>query len=239
LEIRALNRHPLLVNFTLAVITLFFMIGCHSKNHGSNESSKSTPEKVEFLSPSDLESGFSEQAVNKLKDVVENTMLPVATGENKKELSKIKKYLDEISNYGSSYFDSPKNFIEFLEVGGRVSVLLAKLNPDNFAANQNVSSYYINAGHSIEDLAQTEEDRQLGNKYQKIGIQAAQDLIKKFPKNGQSYAQFAFALSISGGDKKRIADLFKRCVELDSNSEYCKNSYNMILKEMSDSSRHD
>jgi hypothetical protein len=84
--------------------------------------------------------------------------------------------------------------------------------------------YYINAGHSIEDLAQTEEDRQLGNKYQKIGIQAAQDLIKKFPKNGQSYAQFAFALSISGGDKKRIADLFKRCVELDSNSEYCKNS---------------
>jgi hypothetical protein len=65
-----------------------------------------------------------------------------ATGEIKKELSKIKN-LDEISSYGSSYFDSPKNFIEFLEVGGRVSVLLAKLNPDNFAANQNVSSYYI------------------------------------------------------------------------------------------------
>ena len=239
MEIRALNRHLLLVNFILTVITLFFMIGCHFKNQGSKESKSNIADEVEFLSPSDLNSGFPEQAVKKLKDVVENEMLPVATGENKRELNKITEYLDEISNYGSSYFDSPKNFIEFLKAGGRVSVILAKLHPDNFSANQNISSYFINAGHSIEDLAQTEEDRQLGNEYQKIGIQAAQDLIKKFPKNGQSYAQLAFALSISGGDKKRIADLFKRCVELDNKSEYCKNSYKMILEEMTNSPRHD
>lgn len=235
METSILNRKPSLI-IGLSAIILFLVISCYSQNYEMSESNEMNGEDVKFISPNDINTEFPGQAVGKLKDVVTNTMLPTASGKKKEELNKILKYLNDIQKDGPTYFEDSKNTIEFLKTGGRASVIFAELHPKNFSVNRNVSSYYINIGHAIEDLAQSEEDRKLGDEFKKNGIQAAKDLVENFPDNGLSYAQLAFSLSISGGDKKKIADLFKRCVELDKKSDYCKNSYNMMIEEIGASS---
>ena len=228
MEASSLNRNRSLF-FCLSGIMLVFLIGCHEK--------KTAPDAVEMgnmeLSEErNIDGNFSAQDIQKIKNVVTEAMHTAATGKDKTELSEIHKYLDDIQKKVPAYFDNPDNGAEFLKTMMQLTLIAARNQPDNFDLNLKVSSQYIETAFQLEDLDQSKAARRLSNEYKKKGVQAAKDLVEKFPDNGLSYAQLAHCLYVTGGDKKRVADLYKRCLELDEDSDYCRKSYDLLLEEL-------
>ena len=232
METSSLNRKLLAV--CISALVLLFLFGCHAKS--SEENDPAAPEIIEMgndeFIEGDLKTEFLPQDVLALKNVVVEMMVPHASGKNKEELGEILKYLSQVENKAPAYFEDPRNLIEFLKHKMRVTLIAANLFPDNFDLNRIVSSHYITISSMISDWAQTSEDRRLSDEYKKKGVQAAEDLVKKFPDNGLSYAQLAHCLYVTGGDKKRVADLYKRCLALDADSDYCRKGYDLLLEEL-------
>ena len=232
METSSLKRNQLFI--CISVIAFLFVFSCHAKSSKKNDAAE--PEAIEIgneeLVEGDLKTEFLPQDVQAIKNVVTEMMVPYASGKNKEELDEILKYLSQVENEAPAYFEDPRNLIEFLKYKMRLTLIAADLFPENFDLNRIVSSHYITISSMISDWAQTSEDRRLSDEYKKKGVQAAKDLVKKFPDNGLSYAQLAHSLYVTGGDKKRVAELYKRCLELDEDSGYCRKSYDLLLEEL-------
>ncbi len=223
----------------LSAIIFFFISGCYSQHPEMSGSNHIDTEDDRQLTPDDLNAEFPNQAVDKLKDVVTKTMLPKASGKNKAELNKILKYLKNIQKEGPDYFNDSKNLILLLTTGGRVSHILATLNPDNFDVNLNLSLQYLHIARTLDQIERydpSEDGRRLSKEYRYNGIQTAQELVKKYPDNGVSYGHLAHSLYTTGGDSKRALDLYKHCLELDKELEFCQKGYDVLLKKLKPSS---
>ena len=57
------------------------------------------------------------------------------------------------------------------------------------------------------------------------------DLVKEFPDNGMAYGHLAHSLYISGGEKEKSIELYKRCLDFDRESQFCKEGYAALLDE--------
>ena len=214
--------------FCLSGIILVFLISCHEKTAPDALQT----EDMELREERNIDSDFSAQDIQKIKNVVTEAMHTATTGKDKAELSEIQKYLDQVQKKVPAYFDNPDNGVEFLKTMMQLTLIAARNQPDNFDLNLKVSSQYIETAFQLEDLDQSKAARRLSNEYKKKGVQAAKDLVEKFPDNGLSYAQLAHCLYVTGGDKKRVAELYKRCLELDEDSGYCRKSYDLLLEEL-------
>jgi hypothetical protein len=112
-----------------------------------------------------------------------------------------------------------------------VALMEGKLKPDDFASQLNVSIQFLQISRTIKELSSSEESDRLSSEYEKKGIQSALDLVKKFPDNGMAYGHLAHSLSITGGEKKKSIELYKRCLEFDRESQFCREGYAALIGE--------
>jgi len=210
------------------------IVGCHvdSQKQGKlNDSETLDTENSESLSDEGFDNKISAQNVQKIIDAITKTLMPLASEKDKKALNGIIHYFNGIQKNISGYFEVPENNIEFLKNIMSVALMEGKLKPDDFASQLNVSIQYLQISRTIKELSSTEESNRLSYKYEKTGIQSAFDIVKKFPDNGMSYGHLAHSLFITGGDKKKSIELYKRCLELDRESQFCKEGYAALLGE--------
>lgn len=155
--------------------------------------------------------------------------------ETKEELNKVIKYLDNIKS-PSNYFDDNNNIIDFIQTMMQLIVIAAEIEPADFDANHRVAYYYINSGSLIKSLAQSEEHKLLSAEYKKKGFQAAKELVERFPDEAEAYYQLAFFVNIVEGNKKKVLELYKRCLDIDPESDLCRKNYDDLLEELNASS---
>jgi hypothetical protein len=233
LETSLLKKYSLSSICNVIVCSLI-IVGCHvdsQKQSKLNDSESLDTENSESLSDEGLNNEVSPQNVQKIIDAITKTLMPLASDKDKEELNGIIHYFNDIQKNTTGYFEVPENNIEFLKNIMSVALMEGKLKPDDFASQLNVSIQYLQISRTIRELSSSEESDRLSSEYEKKGIQSAFGLVDKFPDNGMSYGHLAHSLSITGGEKKKTIELYKRCLELDRESQFCKEGYAALLGE--------
>jgi tetratricopeptide (TPR) repeat protein len=237
MRFRGLKRDLSLFICLLGAI-LFFWVGCHTKKPEKSETEESEIAENEHIITSldDLKKVFSpdippQQAVTLTKDIVVNLMLLDTSDKKRKGLNKIAKYLDSIK-IPSEYFDNDNNIIDFGQSIMQLVVIAAEIEPDNFDINLQVAFHYFNIGNTINSLSQSEEHRLISAEYKKKGFQAAKKLVERFPEEAKAFHQRAYFAYHIEGDKKKALELFKRCLELNPELEFCQKGYDNMLEEL-------
>lgn len=219
------------ISLFLICTLLIFCIGCHSTSQEDSDLDESGVIDMgngEKFIEVESDNEFTPQDIKKVRDAAATAMVPEATGKNKEELDKLLEYLDDVEKKAPDYFREPSNTIEYLKVSMRLTLLAARLKPDNFDINLDVSSNYFKTAYAMEGYTESESDIQQIEVYRKKGLEAARDLVKRFPDKASAYGQLAYSVSITGGDKKEAIALYKRCLEIDKDMEYCKESYDAL-----------
>jgi hypothetical protein len=209
-------------------------VGCHAdsqKQSNLNDSDAVVTNNSESLSDEGLSNKVSPQNIQQITDAIKKKLMPLASEKDKEELNGIIHYFNDIQKNTTGYFEVPENNIEFLKNIMSVALMEGKLKPDDFASQLNVSIQYLQISRTIRELSSSEEADRLSAEYGKKGIQTAFDLVKKFPSNGMAYGHLAHSLYISGGEKKKSIELYKRCLEFDRESQFCKEGYAALIGE--------
>lgn len=242
-----LKRSWLMSIFLLGAI-LFLTMGCYGNMNsegtdaGANEGSEAEePEHTEIVITSpesfeeDLKKVFpgeiSPQLIAQMKNRVFETMHN-ASGKNKEKLYDIVKYFESIEE-NPSYLDSQANRVKLLETLAEANAIAAEIEPDNFNVNYPVAQNYLYAARSIENfLDPSDEHKRLSNNYKQKAFQAAKELVKKFPNEAKAYSQYAYLSGIVEGDKKKVLELYKRCLEIDPEMESCRTCYDDLKEDL-------
>ena len=216
------------------VACILTVIGCHvdsQKKSDLNEAETANTESSELIANEGINTKVSPQNVQKISDAIARTLMPLASEKDKKELNRLIMYFNTIEQNTPDYFKAPENNILFLKNIMCVALMEGKLKPDNFEAQLNVSIQYLRISRTIRELDSSEESNRLGAEYEKKGIQSAYELVKKFPRNGMAYGHLAHSIYVTGGEKKKSLELYKRCLEFDQESQFCKEGYAALLSE--------
>jgi len=233
LETSLLKKYSL-SSICFVIICSLIIVGCHvdsQKQSKLNNSESLDTENSESLSDEGLNNRVSPKNVQKIIDAITKTLMPLASDKDKEELNKIIHYFNDIQKNTTNYFEAPENNIEFLINIMSVALMEGKLKPDDFASQLNVSIQYLQISRTIRELSSSEESDRLSVEYEKKGIQTAFDLVKEFPDIGTGYGHLAHSLYISGGEKEKSIELYKRCLEFDRESQFCKEGYAALIGE--------
>jgi tetratricopeptide (TPR) repeat protein len=202
------------------------MIGCHTKKHEKSKTEFSGEENFALQPGSVLGEEFKAEDFNRVREWILNTLLPVASGKNKDKLNEIVKYLDDVEKSPDVYFDDMNNLVEFIQIMTQCSIIATEIKPDNFYINYNLAYNYLTTASSIENfLDPSEEHKRLSDEYKQKALQAAKDLVKKFPDEAKAYHQLGFFTAIVEDDDQKALELYKRCLEIDPKLEMCRKAY--------------
>ncbi len=229
MEASILNRSA--KRLSCLALILFIIIGCHPSGQERDYSATVTSEQFRFLAPIVMKREFSQEHIERLHDVLTSSILPILSGREREEVLDAIHYFEKVQKEMPAYFEASDNCIRFLTTLMQLHVMAAKHNPGNFELNLNVASYYMQNAFVIEDLAQSDNERRLIERYKASGIEAAYGLVDNFPDHAMSYAQLAHSLYITGGDKQKVTVLLKRCLEIDQGSDYCREFLDTLKSE--------
>jgi hypothetical protein len=233
LETSLLKKYSLL-SICSVIICSLIIVACHidsQKQSKLNGSESLDTENSESLSDEGLSNKVSPQNIQQITDAITKQLMPLASEKDKEELNGIMLYFNDIQQNIPGYFEVPENNIGFLKNIMNVALMEGKLKPDDFASQLNVSIQYLQISRTIRELSSSEESDRLSAEYEKKGIRTAFDLVKKFPDNGMAYGHLAHSLYTYGGEKKKSTELYKRCLEFDRESQFCKDGYAALLDE--------
>lgn len=219
--------------FTVCLMGIFLslLIGCNQKNYGQSDTNGSdTNHKFEFRFPGGGDSEITPETIQTIKDVLTNEGLPIASGKNKDDLCKIIQYLDDIQDNVPDYLSNDDNTIELYKMMMNIHLLAARLSPDDFDINLNVATNYLKFSEFAKYHLESESSERFSKDYKIEAIQAAKDLIEKFPDNPLSYGQMAHTLHITGGDEKKVVSLLEQCLEVNKDSVYCRGFLEKLTK---------
>lgn len=226
-----MNRNLILL-ILLAVIILLFVMDCHSKNHTKNDSDTSEAiKRVDTLMTGSSEDDFSQQDIQVAIDILKNEILPMVSGNDKDELNKNIKYLNDTKEKLPDYLEDDDNKIEFYTTLMNLNLLLARNSPNDFDVNLKVATTYILIAASVDSSFSSEKIKHFSDDFNKKGIQAAKALVENFPDNPMSYGQLAHTTLVTGGDEKDVIRLLKKCLEIDEGTKYCKDFLGSITNE--------
>jgi hypothetical protein len=228
-----LKKNTLSLICSIIILTLI-IVGCHAdsqKQSNLNDSDAVVTNNSESLSDEGLSNKVSPQNIQQITDAITKQLMPLASEKDKEELNKIMLYFSDIQQNIPGYFEVPENNIGLLKNIMNVALMEGKLKPDDFASQLNVSIQYLQISRTIRELSSSEESDRLSAEYEKKGIRTAFDLVKKFPDNGMAYGHLAHSLYTYGGEKKKSIELYKRCLEFDRESQFCKDGYAALLDE--------
>jgi inorganic pyrophosphatase len=66
--------------------------------------------------------------------------------------------------------------------------------------------------------------------FQKKSLELAERTLSHFPDEGRAYGQVGFVLVRTGGDKSKALQMYKRCIDLDKDADFCRDGYHTLKR---------
>lgn len=107
--------------------------------------------------------------------------------------------------------------------------------PDNLNTQLRIPSSLLAAANALEMLKTHDSGEGANAGYseeieilKRKSVELAEKTMKRFPDEGRAYGQLAFVLYRTGGDKKKVSRLYRRCIDLDQSASFCKDGYQAV-----------
>ncbi len=217
-----MNRNSALLILSIGIV-LFSMAGCHPKKKAQDAPDISeTIKQFDMLLPGSIDGDSPQKDIQTVLDMLVKEDLPLMSGRDKDEFNEIIQYLDSTKENLPDCLENDDNKIKYLTTLMNLNLLFARINPDDFDVNLKVTTTYILIAASVTSDFNSEKINRFRDEFNKKGIQAAKALVEKFPDNPMSYGQLAHTTLVTGGDEKEVIRLLNKCLEVDKETEYCK-----------------
>lgn len=217
-----MNRN-IWLSLIVVVLALFSFLNCQKKTVQSSVDSTKIMKQLNDAMSGNYDKETAQKNLQIIADSLKNDVLPTVADNEKGETSEIIKYFEDLKSKIPEHLEDGENFIQACKMFMRLSELFARIDPKNFDANLAVSSNYVYLAVSILQFNSSSEKHLSANEeFNEKGVQAAKALVDKFPDNPMSYGQLAHSILVTGGDEKEVVGLLNKCLEVDKNSQYCK-----------------
>ena len=206
-----------------AGLFLSLLAGCQKKTVQSDLDTSKIVKQIRNTFIGDGAVDNFKLAAQNLIDVLETDVLPIVTSEDKAELTKIIKYFQGVEALPSDEMEDENTLMEVNRKIMHASDIVTKLSPNDFDTHLHAASNYqlIAGSIGVYDFS-SDKAKDFHKEFSEKAIQAAKELVEKFPSNPMSYGQLAHTTLYTGGDMDGAVRILNKCLELDNNFEYCK-----------------
>ncbi len=167
----------------------------------------------------------------KLKEIqqfIDSSLMPRASPETRGKLVSIRNIMGRADRDGEVFLREADNFAGFVTASADLMLIAGAIYPDNLEVQLHVPSTLLMTVSTLENLRGIGVSREIGPdvaRYTSEAVKFARKTVDRFPDEGRAYGQLGFVLSLTGGGKEEIQQLFKRCIDMDSKAEFCKHNY--------------
>lgn len=174
--------------------------------------------------------------LNKLKTFIERDLLPRVTENEKKELndfiSIIKKALDQ----KETFFDNAPEFARLVKGNAKTAIILYNyVSTDDLDAQLRIPSLLL-MSCDILKMLEDPDSQEFQNLdfskdiklFKKKSLELAEKTLSRFPDEGRAYGQVGFVLARTCGSKTKALKMYKRCIDLDKDADFCRDGYHVL-----------
>ncbi len=161
----------------------------------------------------------------KLKEVqqlIDSSLMPRASPETCGKLVSIKNVMGRADRDGEVFLREADNFAGVVTASADLMLIAGTIYPDNLEVQLHIPSTLLMTVSNLESLRGIGVSRDVGPdiaRYTSEAVKFARKTVDRFPDAGRAYGQLGFVLSLTGGGKEEIQQLFKRCIDMDSKTE--------------------
>lgn len=180
------------------------------------------------------QSEIEQLELKKIQQAIDSSLVPHASPEMRDRLVSIKSIMGRVDRDGEVFLRSADNFADFVTASADLTLIAGAVYSDNLEVQLQIPSALLMTVSNLESLRGIGVSRDVGPdmaRYTSEAIRVARKTVDRFPNAGRAYGQLAFVQSLTGGDKKEIQKLFKRCIDLDGQAEFCREGYRSITQE--------
>jgi hypothetical protein len=179
---------------------------------------------------------YSVPDLNKLKTVIERELFPRITETEKKELNDFINVIDKASVQKETFFDNAVDFAKLVTGVAKMAILLNSYLPvDDLDAQLRIPSTLLMAGDTLKMIEDPRSKKTHKLDYSediaffnKKSLELAETTLSRFPDEGRAYGQVGFVLVRTGGDKTKALHMYKRCIDLDKDADFCRDGYHTL-----------
>lgn len=174
--------------------------------------------------------------LNKLKTVIERDLLPRVTENQKKELndfiSVIKKALDQ----KETFIDNAPEVAKLVKGNAKTVIILYNyVSTDDLEAQLRIPSSLL-ISCDILKMLEDPDSQEFQNLdfskditlFKKKSLELAEKTLLRFPDEGRAYGQVGFVLARTGGNRIKALQMYKRCIDLDTDADFCRDGYHAL-----------
>jgi hypothetical protein len=183
---------------------------------------------------------YSVSDLNKLKTVIESELFSRITGTEKKELNDFINTINKASVQKEAFYENADDFAKLVSGVAKTAILLNNYVPvDDLEAQLRIPSTLLMASDTLKMLAapDTKENTNLDYSedialFKEKSLELAENTLLRFPNEGRAYGQVGFVLVRTGGEKTKALQMYKRCIDLDKNADFCRDSYHTLQQKI-------
>ncbi len=169
--------------------------------------------------------------LKKIQQAIDSGLMPLADPKTREKLVSIKSIIDRADRDGEVFLKNVDNLADFARASADLMLIIGTMYPDDLETQLHASSTLFATADSLENLRGIVEVGPDIARYANEAISFARRTVDRFPNAGRAYGQLAFVLTRTGGDKKESQRLFKRCIDMDSGAEFCKEGYHSLTQD--------
>lgn len=176
--------------------------------------------------------------LNKIKTFIERDLLPRVTENEKKELndfiSIIKKALDQ----KETFFDNAPEFAKLVKGNAKTAIILYNyVSIDDLNVQLRIPSSLLISCDTLKMLEDPDSQEFQNIDFsrdiaflKKKSLELAEKTLSRFPDEGRAYGQVGFVLARTGGNRTKALQMYRRCIDLDKDADFCRDGYNAFQK---------
>ena len=181
---------------------------------------------------------YSLPELKKLETVIERDLLPRVTETEKKELNDFIIIIKKASVQKNAFYENASEFAELVIGSAKTSIILNNYLPsDDLDAQLRIPSTLLMASDAlkmIEDPGSKESPKLDYSQdiafFTKKSLELAEATLSRFPDEGRAYGQVGFVLVRTSGDKTKALQMYKRCIDLDEDADFCRDGYQTLQR---------
>ncbi len=229
-----------------AVVVLVASVGCCHAAKSGNELSSPPDKAFEILTgggylalkewpttgPSRAE--IQQLQLDKFRQLIDSSLMPHASPETRTRLGSIKSIIDRADRDGEVFLKDPDHFADFTIALADMILIAGTMYPGYLDLQLQVPSSLLMTANTLGILRDVGLSRDVGPNiatYTSEAVESARKAVDRFPSVGRVHGQLGFVLARTGGGKEESRRLYKRCIDMDSQAEFCKEGYRSLTRD--------
>jgi hypothetical protein len=174
--------------------------------------------------------------LNKLKTFIERDLLPRVAENEKKELNDFISIIEKALDQKETFFDNAPEFAKLVKGNAKtVMILYNYVSADDLDAQLRIPSSVLVAGDILKMLEDPDSQELQYLDFskdiaflKKKSLELAEKTLSRFPDEGRAYGQVGFVLARTGGNRIKALQMYKRCIDLDKDADFCRDGYHAL-----------